>query len=179
MSLEIILVEPEIPQNTGNIARTCVATGSRLHLVEPLGFSIEDRQVRRAGLDYWPDLDLRVWPDLASLMHTLATDDQALPERDGLFPQQTGLFYVTTKGRQVYSAVAYPERTILFFGKETKGLPETLLQASPQRCVRIPMLPGRRSLNLSNAVAVMAYEVLRQHDFPGLKKTGPSEENRP
>ena len=179
MTLEIVLVEPEIPQNTGNIARTCVATGSRLHLVEPLGFSIEDRQVRRAGLDYWPDLELRVWPDLASLMQAFETADQASPEQTGLFPELTGLFYVTTKGQQVYSDVTYPERTILFFGKETKGLPETLLQAAPQRCIRIPMLPGRRSLNLSNAVAVMAYEVMRQQGFPGLKKLGPSEENRP
>lgn len=168
MPLEIVLVEPEIPQNTGNIARTCVAVGARLHLVEPLGFSIQDRQVKRAGLDYWPYLDLHVWPDLASLLKSIEPDDR-----------QTGLFYATTKGQTVYSDVTYPARTILFFGKETKGLPESLLQAAPQRCIRIPMLPGKRSLNLSNSVAIVTYEVLRQQGFPGLKQQGPSDRQQP
>ena len=172
MPLEIVLVEPEIPQNTGNIARTCVAVGARLHLVEPLGFSIQDRQVKRAGLDYWKHLDLHVWPDLISLLQILEPDDKTDSEP---CPGQTGLFYATTKGRTVYSDVTYPARTILFFGKETKGLPESLLQAAPQRCIRIPMLPGKRSLNLSNSVAIMAYEVLRQQGFMGLKRQGPSE----
>lgn len=168
MPLEIVLVEPEIPQNTGNIARTCVAVGARLHLVEPLGFSIQDRQVRRAGLDYWPHLDLTVWPDLAAAM-------KALEPADTASSRSTSLFYATTKGNRVYSEPQFPERTILFFGKETRGLPDTLLLAHPERCLRIPMLPGRRSLNLANSVAVFAYEVLRQHGFPGLKQQGPSE----
>jgi tRNA (cytidine/uridine-2'-O-)-methyltransferase len=156
MSLEIVLVEPEIPQNTGNISRTCVAVGARLHLVEPLGFSIEDRQLKRAGLDYWFDLDLKLWPNVDSL---LCQVDPA-----------TQIYYATTKGGLVYSDLAYPEKVMLIFGKETRGLPEPLLIAHPERCLRIPMLPEKRSLNLSNAVAVIAYEVLRQQGFPGFLK---------
>jgi tRNA (cytidine/uridine-2'-O-)-methyltransferase len=158
MSLEIVLVEPEIPQNTGNIARTCVAVGARLHLVEPLGFSIDDRQLKRAGLDYWHSLDLVLWPSLDELL--LQTD------------RSTEIRYATTKGGINYSEVAYGGRVMLIFGKETRGLPESLLLAHPERCLRIPMLPGNRSLNLSNAVAVMVYEVLRQQDFPGLQLRG-------
>lgn len=154
MSLEIVLVEPEIPQNTGNISRTCVAVGSRLHLVEPLGFSISDRQLKRAGLDYWFDLDLQLWPNLDSLLRQV---DPA-----------TQICYATTKGGRVYSDLVYQEKVMLIFGKETRGLPEPLLIAHPERCLRIPMLAERRSLNLSNAVAIIAYEVLRQQGFPGL-----------
>lgn len=157
MGLEIVLVEPEIPQNTGNIARTCVAVGARLHLVEPLGFSIDDRQLKRAGLDYWFDLDLTLWPNLESLLRQ---------HGDGKM-----IGYATTKGGQVYSEATYTDSVLLIFGKETKGLPESLLQAHPERCLRIPMLPDRRSLNLANAVAVMTYEVLRQQGFPGLMCT--------
>lgn len=151
--IEIALVEPEIPQNTGNIARTCVATGSRLHLVEPLGFSISDRQLKRAGLDYWFDLDLTVWPDLDSWIRAFAGRP---------------VYYATTKAAQTYADVSYPPDAVLVFGKETKGLPEPLLVAHPERCIRIPMLPERRSLNLANAVAVVTYEALRQQGFPGL-----------
>lgn len=161
MMLDVVLIEPEIPQNTGNIARTCVAVGARLHLVEPLGFSLEDRQVKRAGLDYWFDLDLHVWSSFESLLKTLRPDGNS-----------QGIYYATTKGGQVYSDVAYPGQTMLVFGKETKGLPEPLLLAHPERCVRIPMLPDRRSLNLANSVAIVTYEVLRQHDFPGLITRG-------
>jgi tRNA (cytidine/uridine-2'-O-)-methyltransferase len=159
--LDIVLIEPEIPQNTGNITRTCVAVGARLHLVEPLGFSLEDKQVKRAGLDYWFDLDLHVWTSFESLLKAWRPDGNG-----------QGIYYATTKGGRVYSAVAYTGPTMLVFGKETKGLPEPLLLAHPERCVRIPMLPGRRSLNLANSVAVMTYEVLRQHDFPGLLTKG-------
>jgi tRNA (cytidine/uridine-2'-O-)-methyltransferase len=155
MSLEIVLVEPEIPQNTGNIARTCVAVGARLHLVEPLGFSIDDRQLKRAGLDYWYNLDLVLWPGLDEL---LRRTDRA-----------TQISYATTKGGKIYTDAAYSGQVMLIFGKETRGLPESFLLAHPERCLRIPMLPGNRSLNLSNAVAVMAYEVLRQQGFPGLQ----------
>jgi len=157
MGLEIALVEPEIPQNTGNIARTCVATGTRLHLVEPLGFSIDDRQLKRAGLDYWFDLDLTLWSDLDQLLRQCSNDKM--------------IFYATTKGGRVYTDVAFPGDVLLVFGKESKGLPEPLLMAHPERCLRIPMLPDRRSLNLSNAVAIMTYEVLRQQGFPGLLQT--------
>ena len=161
MMLDIVLVEPEIPQNTGNIARTCVAVGATLHLVEPLGFSIEDRQVKRAGLDYWFDLDLHVWPSYDSLLKSLRPDGNG-----------QGIYYATTRCSQVYSDIRYPERTLIVFGKETKGLPESMLLAHPERCIRIPMLPGRRSLNLANSVAVAAYEVLRQNGFPGLLTEG-------
>jgi len=168
MKLEIVLVEPEIPQNTGNIARTCVATGARLHLVEPLGFSVADREVKRAGLDYWYDLDLSVWPDLDTLLSDLEQRKQA----NSVDP--LNCYYVTTKGKQTYADPRYRGTTILFFGKETRGLPESLLQKHPGQCLRIPMLPGRRSLNLSNSVAIVAYEVLRQSRFSGMKVAGPS-----
>lgn len=161
MGLEIVLVEPEIPQNTGNIARTCVAIGAKLHLIEPLGFSIDDRQLKRAGLDYWFDLDLTLWPDLETFLRQ--TD------------RSKNIFYATTKGGQVYSDAALTGPVVLVFGKETKGLPESLLLAHPERCLRIPMLPERRSLNLSNAVAVLAYEALRQQGFSGLLQTNPIE----
>jgi tRNA (cytidine/uridine-2'-O-)-methyltransferase len=157
MSLEIVLAEPEIPQNTGNIARTCVAIGARLHLVEPLGFSIEDHQLKRAGLDYWFDLDIQLWSDLETLLRQ--TDPQ------------TKIYYATTKGSRVFTDEKFCGKVMLVFGKETKGLPEALLLAHPERCLRIPMLPGRRSLNLSNAVAIMAYEVLRQQGYPEFLKT--------
>lgn len=151
--IEIVLIEPEIPQNTGNIARTCVATGSRLHLVEPLGFSISDRQLKRAGLDYWFDLDLTIWPDFDSWQRAFAGKT---------------MFYATTKAPRHYAEPVYPDDTVLVFGKETKGLPESLLMARPERCIRIPMRADSRSLNLANAVAVVTYEVLRQQGFPGL-----------
>ncbi len=157
MNLNIVLVEPEIPQNTGNIARTCAATGSSLHLVEPLGFSIDEKAVRRAGLDYWSKLSLFVYKDL-----------------DDFFEQnsQGPFFFCTTKGRKTYSEAAYPEGSYLIFGKESAGLPEELLLQHPEGCVRIPMGPEIRSLNLSNAVAIMCYEALRQQDFQGLETEG-------
>lgn len=156
--LNIVLVEPEIPQNTGNISRTCAVTGARLHLVGPMGFTIDDRQLKRAGLDYWHLLDITYYDGLADF-----------------FARNSGpYFYFTTKAKQVYSDVHYPHGTYLVFGKETAGLPEDLLHAHPQDCVRLPMLDrdDARSLNLSNSVAVGAYEVLRQWDFPGLRRAG-------
>ncbi|MBP1757639.1 MAG: tRNA ((34)-2-O)-methyltransferase [Firmicutes bacterium] len=161
--LEIVLVEPEIPQNTGNIARTCVATGSRLHLIEPLGFSISDRQLKRAGLDYWFDLDLTVWTDLDSWLRAFAGRP---------------VFYATTKASQTYADVAYPPDAVLVFGKETKGLPEPLILAHPDQCIRIPMQAERRSLNLANAVAVVTYEALRQQGFPGLQQNSDFQKGR-
>lgn len=149
----IVLVEPVIPPNTGNIARTCVATNSKLHLVEPLGFSISDKAVKRAGLDYWFDLELQIWPDLD---HCLRYFDQQ------------DVYYCTTKAKQYYTDIAYPDECVLFFGKEDKGLPESLLFTHPERCIRIPMSQNKRSLNLANSVSIVLYEVLRQQDFRGL-----------
>ncbi|NJP41284.1 tRNA (cytidine(34)-2'-O)-methyltransferase [Oscillospiraceae bacterium HV4-5-C5C] len=154
MKLEIALVEPEIPANTGNIARTCVAVGASLHLVGQLGFKLEDRYLKRAGLDYWPRLDLHIWDSLEDLLHHNTFD---------------GIFYATTKAAACYSDRRFPERTLLVFGKETRGLPESLLLAHPERNIRIPMRPGERSLNLSNSVAIVAYEVCRQHGFPDMQ----------
>ena len=154
--MDIVLVEPEIPQNTGNIARTCAAAGLHLHLVEPLGFSLAEKHLRRAGLDYWQHLQLTVWPDLASLVQGLL---DKRPEQD---------FYVTSRGSLFYTKASYDSASILLFGKETRGLPEQLLSRAPERCVRIPMLAGQRSLNLANSVALVAYEALRQQGFNGL-----------
>lgn len=155
--LNLVLVEPRIPQNTGNIARTCAATGARLHLVEPLGFSIDSAKLRRAGLDYWDYLDITRYPSLEDFL------DRARGEE---------LFFFTTKGRQVHSQARYPDPAWLVFGREDAGLPEELLLRRPDRCLRLPMRPGLRSLNLSNTVAVAAYEVLRQWDYPELQNAG-------
>lgn len=151
-TLNIVLVEPQIPQNTGNIARTCAATGARLHLVEPMGFKIDDAKLKRAGLDYWNLLDITYYKSL-----------------DDFFTRTEGNFYYfSTKARKVYSDVCYPDNSYLFFGKETAGLPEELLFNNPEQCVRIPMIDDARSLNLSNSVAIGVYEVLRQWGFPQL-----------
>lgn len=156
--LNIVLVEPEIPQNTGNIARTCAVTGCALHLVGPLGFTITDKQLKRAGLDYWHLLDIRYYDSL-----------QEFWEKN---PNGT-YFYASSKGEQRHTDVSYPSDAYLLFGKETKGLPEDMLIAHPERCIRIPMRAGARCLNLSNAVAVVAYEALRQNDFLDLQSAGP------
>ena len=156
MPLNIVLVEPEIPQNTGNIARTCAATGSVLHLVEPLGFAIEDRQLKRAGLDYWHLLDIRMYGDLGHF-----------------FRENRGRhFFASTKAGACYSETAYRDGDYLIFGKETKGLPEDLLNARYAEAVRIPMVADARSLNLSNAVAIVVYEALRQLGYPNMKLEG-------
>lgn len=156
-SLNIALIEPEIPQNTGNIARTCAATGARLHLVEPMGFKITDKQVKRAGLDYWDKLDITYYKDI-----------------DEFFERNKGaeFFYFTTKAEQAHSDIQYPNNCFLVFGKETKGLPEELLKANHDRCVRLPMRGIIRSLNLANSVCAGAYEVLRQWDYPELSSKG-------
>lgn len=155
--LNIVLVEPEIPQNTGNIARTCAATGARLHIVEPMGFKIDDKKLKRAGLDYWYLLDITYYSSL---------DDFFAKNKDGNF------FYFSTKAKNRHSDIEYPDKSYLFFGKETAGLPEELLKANPDRCVRIPMISDARSLNLSNSVAIGVYEALRQWDYPKLKEKG-------
>lgn len=158
-SLNIVLVEPQIPQNTGNIARTCAATGARLHLVEPMGFRVDDAKLKRAGLDYWHLLDITYYKNL---------DDFFEKNKDGEF------FYFSTKATKIYSQIEYPENCYLVFGKETAGLPEELLFKNPESCVRLPMInnSSARSLNLSNSVAIGAYEVLRQWNFPELLLKG-------
>lgn len=155
--IHIVLVEPEIPMNTGNIARTCAATGSRLHLVRPLGFDISDKAVRRAGLDYWSQVDLRVYDGLEDFF------DQH-PEPD--------LWLTSTRAARCYSDAVFRDGCWLFFGKETAGLPGDLLSRYPERCIRLPMREGARSLNLANTVAAVTYEALRQLDFPGLARDG-------
>ncbi|MDI3258051.1 MAG: tRNA (uridine(34)/cytosine(34)/5-carboxymethylaminomethyluridine(34)-2'-O)-methyltransferase TrmL [Kyrpidia sp.] len=149
----VVLVEPEIPPNTGNVARTCAATGSVLHLVRPLGFSVDDRHLRRAGLDYWHLVDIEYHDHFEDLLHRY-------PE--GRF------FYFTTKGRRRYADVQYRPGDFLVFGKETRGLPAELLERFPEQTVRIPIRSGARSLNLSNSVALALFEALRQTGFPGL-----------
>lgn len=157
--LHIVLVEPEIPQNTGNIARTCAVTGSSLHLIRPLGFEISEKWVRRAGLDYWSRVSVAEYENLDDFFsrHPEAADN---------------LWLATTKAPQSYTDPAYSPDCWLFFGKETAGLPEWFRERYHDRCVRIPMLPDVRCLNLSNSVAVLAYEVLRQNGFPGLTGVG-------
>ena len=154
--LHIVLVEPEIPQNTGNIARTCAATGAVLHLIEPLGFEISDRYLKRAGLDYWQYLELHTYPNL-----------------DAFFEKNQGEYYFfTTKGKRNYTQPTYKGDVYLFFGKETRGLPEDLIRANIDRAVRLPMKENIRSLNLSNSVAIAVYEVLRQWEFEGFQTEG-------
>ena len=155
--INIVLVEPEIPQNTGNIARTCAATGAALHLVRPLGFAIDDRKMKRAGLDYWDKLDVTYYDNLEDFLTRNQGEE---------------LYFFTTKAPRCYSGVTYPKRVFLVFGKETAGLPEELLHAHPDRCVRLPMRETLRSLNLSNTVAVGVYEALRQRGFEGLQEEG-------
>ena len=152
--LNIVLVEPEIPQNTGNIARTCAATGSALHLVRPLGFEITDAKLKRAGLDYWHLLNLTYHDSFEELY----TANPSAP-----------FFFLTTKADKSYCGVTYPQNAFLVFGKETRGLPEDLLKSGRGQSVRIPMIDGARSLNLSNSVAIVLYEALRQNGFAGLK----------
>lgn len=156
-SINIVLHEPEIPQNTGNIARTCAATGAALHLIRPLGFTVDDRKLKRAGLDYWHYLDITYYDGL---------DDFFRQHPDADF------YCFSTKAPRIYTEIAYPSPVFLFFGKETKGLPEEFLHDHPDRCVRLPMREGLRSLNLSNSVAVAVYEVLRQGGFAGLQTAG-------
>lgn len=155
--INIVLLEPEIPQNTGNIARTCAATGAALHLIRPLGFAIDDRKLKRAGLDYWDKLDITYYDNLADFY-------AKNPDAE--------VYYYSTKAPRAYTEVAYPAPVYLMFGKETKGLPEDFLGAHYDQCVRIPMRPEARSLNLSNAVAITVFEALRQLDFPNLQEYG-------
>ena len=155
--LNIVLVEPEIPQNCGNIARTCAATGCRLHLIRPLGFDISEKAVRRAGLDYWKDVQVLDYENLADFFSKNEVKQ---------------MWCLSTKAPRGYTEAEFADGCYLFFGKETKGLPEDFLDAHYDECIRIPMLPETRSLNLSNAVAITVYEALRQLNFAGLQDFG-------
>ena len=155
--INIVLHEPEIPQNTGNIARTCAAIGASLHLIRPLGFCIDDKKLKRAGLDYWHLLDITYYDGL---------DDFFAKHPDAK------VFYYTTKAPRAYTEITYPDPVFIMFGKESKGLPEDLLYANREHCVRIPMRDTLRSLNLSNSVAIAVYEILRGWDFEGLREDG-------
>ena len=155
--MHIVLHEPEIPGNTGNIGRSCVVTGTSLHLIEPLGFEISEKQIRRSGLDYWKDLDVHVYPDYETF----------LAENPGAV-----IWYATTKAPQVYTAVSFGPDDYLMFGKASAGIPEQILVENEEHCIRIPMLEGYRSLNLSNSAAIVLYEALRQNDFLSLERNG-------
>jgi len=192
MTLNIVLVEPQIPQNTGNVARTCAATGARLHLVGPMAFEIDDKKLKRAGLDYWHLLDITFYDDITMFFDiisngTLNTTDSTQGIQNGTInpPDNTqstssnapdtsayNFHYFTTKAPHIYTEPKYKDNSYLFFGSETKGLDEALLYKNPDQCVRFPMLPGARSMNLSNTVAVGTFEVLRQWNFPNLQNYG-------
>lgn len=156
MSFNIVLVEPEIPQNTGNIARTCAATGSRLHLIKPLGFEIDDKKLKRAGLDYWHLLDITFYENLEDFYN----------KNSGNF------YYASTKAIHRHSDIKFKDGDYIFFGKETKGLDENLLKNNKDTCIRVPMISDARSLNLSNSVAIVIYEALRQNDYFDLETRG-------
>lgn len=158
-TLNIVLVEPRIPQNVGNIARTCAATGARLHLVEPMGFTVDDKKLKRAGLDYWQYLDITYYPGLADFLKAHTEDMERM-------------YFFTTKGQHIYTEIAYPDDCYLVFGREDAGLPEELLVQHPDTSLRMPMRQGLRSLNLSNSVAIGVYETLRQWGFPDLQNSG-------
>ena len=155
--LNIVLYEPEIPSNTGNIGRTCVATGTRLHLIEPLGFRLNEKAIRRAGMDYWSDLDVT----------TYVNYEEFLEKNPG-----AKIYMATTKSRQTYTEVSYEPDCYIMFGKESAGIPEEILVNHPDTCVRIPMIGETRSLNLSNSVAIVLYEALRQNNFDHMKLEG-------
>jgi len=171
MTLNIVLVEPQIPQNAGNVARTCAATGTRLHLIGPMGFKVDDVKLKRAGLDYWRLLDITYYDCISAFFSEVSG---GVPGASEEAPDTTGFefYYFTTKARRIYTEPRYSDNAFIFFGSETKGLDEALLYRNPEQCVRFPMQPGARSLNLSNAVAVGVFEVLRQWGFPKLQNYG-------
>ncbi len=154
--LNIVLYEPEIPQNTGNIVRTCAGTGAKLHLIEPLGFKIEDKYLKRAGLDYWAEADIAIYKNWA----------------DFLAKNSGQIFYASTKSAKVHTEVSYNEDCYIVFGPETRGIPESILRDNYNSAIRIPMREGIRSLNLSNTVAILVYEYHRQHNYEGLLEQG-------
>ena len=148
--MNIVLYQPEIPYNTGNIGRSCVLTNTKLHLIKPLGFSLDEKQIKRSGLDYWKLIDLRVWESFEEFLEA---------------NQGARLFYATTKTKQKYCDIKYEKNDYIMFGPESRGIPEDILKKNPERCITIPMIPMGRSLNLSNSAAIILYEALRQTDF--------------
>lgn len=155
MNLNIVLFQPEIPQNTGNIGRTCVLTDSSLHLIKPLGFSLDEKHLRRAGLDYWPHLDLHVYDSYEELVEK---------HKDANF------YFSTTHGKKYYTDINYKQGDFIVFGRESRGLPDYIRESNPENCIRVPMIKSStRSLNLSNSVAIVTYEALRQMKFPNMK----------
>lgn len=156
-NFHIVLHQPEIPQNTGNIGRTCAAAGAALHLIEPLGFRLDEKSLKRAGMDYWKELNVTTYIEYEEFV-------QKNPDAE--------IYYVTTKAKQVYSDISYKPGSYFMFGKESGGIPEEILKAHPDHCVRIPMLPGARSLNLSNSAAIVLYEALRQQQFGDMQLAG-------
>ena len=155
--LNIVLLEPEIPANTGNIGRTCVASGTRLHLIEPLGFSLSEKALKRAGMDYWKDLDVTTYIDYQDF----------LDRNPG-----AKIYMATTKARKIYTEVSYEDDCYIMFGKESAGIPEEILVQNQENCIRIPMMEKIRSLNLGNSAAIVLYEALRQNGFAGLEREG-------
>ncbi|MGN0465746.1 MAG: tRNA (uridine(34)/cytosine(34)/5-carboxymethylaminomethyluridine(34)-2'-O)-methyltransferase TrmL [Lachnospiraceae bacterium] len=155
--INVVLLEPEMPANTGNIGRTCVATGTRLHLIEPMGFSISDKMVKRAGLDYWDKLDVRTYINFEDFLEKNSN---------------AKIYMATTKSKQTYTDVSYEEDCYIMFGKESAGIPEEILLENKENCIRIPMLPQIRSLNLSNSVSIVVYEALRQLEFKNMQLEG-------
>ncbi|MCI8307429.1 MAG: tRNA (cytidine(34)-2'-O)-methyltransferase [Lachnospiraceae bacterium] len=155
--MNIVLLEPEIPQNTGNIGRTCVATGTKLHLIEPLGFRLDEKYVKRAGMDYWPLLEKETYISYRDFKEKHA---------------DSTVYMATTKAGKMYTEVAYDDDCFIMFGKESAGIPEEILVENPDKCIRIPMIGDTRSLNLSNSVAVILYEALRQNGFCGMCTEG-------
>lgn len=161
--MNIILLEPEIPTNTGNIGRTCIATDSKLHLIKPLGFEIDDKNIKRAGLDYWDRLDVSYYESYSDFLYK---------------NKKPKIFMATTKARNTYADVAYKSDDFIMFGKESKGIPENILMENKENCIRIPMNKNERSLNLSNAVSIIIYEALRQNSFLGLSGKGELHNNK-
>ena len=155
--LNIVLLEPEIPANTGNIGRTCVASGTRLHLIEPLGFSLSEKALKRAGMDYWKDLDVTTYIDYQDF----------LDRNPG-----AKIYMATTKARKIYTEVSYEDDCYIMFGKESAGIPEEILVQNQENCIRIPMMEKIRSLNLGNSAAIVLYEALRQNGFAGMEREG-------
>ena len=167
--MNIVLHEPEIPANTGNIGRTCVATGTVLHLIEPLGFKTDEKSLKRAGLDYWPKLDVKMHKNYNDFLKAFESDSKKLSHAS---ENQPRIWYATTKARRAYSDVNFGPDDYIMFGGESCGIPEEILVENGNTCIRIPMVPDNRSLNLSNSVAVILYEALRQQGFSGLEQAG-------
>ena len=172
--INIVLHEPEIPYNTGNIGRTCVITGASLHLIRPYGFFLNDKMIKRAGLDYWPKLDLHEYDTIEDFYEycNALVESKTGNENTGAEGRKPRIFYATTKGKHRYTDVEYHDGDFIMFGRESAGIPEEILAEHPEDCIRIPMMPEERSLNLSNSADIILYEALRQLNFPVLETEG-------